>query len=127
MPEENNDSKTVFKAKVTERLALHANQWTGIDSVEVVRAMVVSLKDENGRSIELTAAEKDIIQLASRPTSEVQVRVIKRIIEAHNAKFDADTEDRVRRVVNPAAFKMELVKAGFIKETSEGGLKDLLG
>ena len=119
--------KEVFKAKVNERLALHPNQWTGEDSAEVVRSMVETLVDDKGKPIVLTDAEKDVIQLASRPTNEVQVRVIKRIIEAHKGSFDTDTENRVRRVVSPTGFKMELTKAGMIKDTGSNALKDLLG
>ena len=126
MAEESINVKEVFKAKVKERLNMHPNQWTGEDSVAVVLGILTTLKDDQGNPILLTPGEKDVINLASRPTNEVQVRVIKRIIEHHNAKFDTDTEDRIRRVVSPTAFKMELIKAGFIKDTGEGGLKDLL-
>jgi purine nucleoside permease len=121
------DIKEVFKSKVTERLSLHPNQWAGEDSAEVVRSVVTSLTDDQGNPIKLTPEEDDVVQLASRPTNNLQVDVIRTIVERHKATFDKTTEGLIRRVVGAPAFKIELAKAGFIKEASAGGLKDLLG
>lgn len=126
MAEETLNVKNVFKGKVNERLALHPNQWAGEDSVEVVRNVVINLKDDKGTSITLTPEEEDVIQLASRPTHEVQMRVIRTIVEKHNVKLDPTTEGLIKRVVSPTMFKIELAKAGKIKDSSAKGLQDLL-
>lgn len=117
----------VFKTKVKERLELHANQWTGKDSAVVNQAIVTSRHDKDDKPIELSQFEKDVIQLASQPTFEVQVRVIRSVIEAHGGKVDVDTDKRIRQVVNPTMFKATLIKAGKIKGDDDSGLKDLLG
>jgi len=121
------ESKEVFKTKVNERLTSHPNVWTGEDSAVVVRSLVVNLKDDQGNPIKLTSEDEDLIQLASRPTNEVQMRVIKSIMDKRNVKLDSSTEKLIKRVVSPTGFKIELAKAGKIKDTSEGGLNDLLG
>ena len=81
------ESKNVFKTKVNERLALHPNQWTGEDSVEVVLSLIKSLKDTDGKAVKLTAEEADVIEVTSRPIQDTQVRVLRTIIERHNATF----------------------------------------
>jgi len=121
------ESKEVFKTKVNERLNAHPNVWTGEDSVVVVRNLVVNLKDDQGNPITLTSEEEDLIQLASRPTNEVQLRVIKSIVQKRKVTMDSNTEKLIKRVVSPTGFKIELAKAGKITDTGEGGLKDLLG
>jgi len=126
MPEENKDIKTAFKTVVEARLKARPNQWKGEDSVEVVRSLITSLKDDDKKPVTLTDAEKDVIEVIIRPTGEMKARVIQRIIESHNAKYDADTKARIERLLNPMAFRDELVKAGKIVETATSGLKDLL-
>jgi hypothetical protein len=118
------DLKAVYTDKVKERLALHPNQWTGEDSARVVEAYISSLTDEKGKPIILTALQKDVINLISRPTFDVQVRLVKRLIEDHGVKFDADTEKRIKDLVNPTTFKRKLIEGGHIKGTGD---EDVLG
>jgi len=118
--------KAAFKAKVNELLTAHPNQWTGEDSAEVVRDVLKLVKDKDGNAIKLTTEENDVVTLASRPTADVQIRVIRTIVEKHNASLDKVTEDLVRRVVGPGPFKIELTKAGRIKDTKVKELSDLL-
>ena len=120
------ESKNVFKTKVNERLALHPNQWTGEDSVAVVLSLIKSLKDTDGKAVKLTAEEADVIEVTSRPIQDTQVRVLRTIIERHNAKLDAATEKLLRKVVGAGTFKIELVKAGKIKDSKADELGDLL-
>lgn len=117
--------KDTFKTKVKERLALHPNNWAGEDSANVTLAMIAALKDDTGNPVTLDGADKDIVTLASRPTQELQARVITTILERHRVKVDSETADLIKRVVSPTAFKMELTKAGVIKDDSKG-LNDLL-
>jgi hypothetical protein len=119
------DVKEVFKAKVNERLSLHPNQWAGEASAEVVKALVSNLKDDKGNPVVLTDGDKDVIDLISRPTAKIQMRVIKRIVEGHTASIDAETDNRIQQVVNAAAFKLDLIKAGKITGSGDG-LRDLL-
>ena len=127
MAEEIIDVKAVFKKSVNERLAKHENQWSGEDSVEVVMSVIAILKDNQENPITLTPEEQDVITLASRPTNEVQMRVVKAILAKHKAQLDPVAEGLIKRVVGAGTFKLELVKAGKIKDTTKGGLKDLLG
>jgi hypothetical protein len=127
MAEEVNAIKVVFKGKVNERLALHANVWAGEDSAEVVKTLVLNVKDDKGNPIQLTPEDEDVIELASRPTNDGQMKVIKTIVNKRNGILDPTTEQLIKQVVSPTAFKIELAKNGFIKETKKGGLKDLLG
>jgi ABC-type Fe3+-hydroxamate transport system substrate-binding protein len=127
MAEKSQDIKAIFKAKVTEQLDLHPNQWAGDDSVAVVLSVVKTLTDADGKPITLTPHEEDVIKLASKPTTEVAVGVIKQITEDHKATLDKTVEALLRRVISAPAFKVELAKAGFIKEQSASALKDLLG
>jgi len=120
------DNRTAFKDKINELLALHPNQWTGADSAAVVRVLLGNLKDAQGNLIELTPEELDVVELASRPTNEVQMRVIRTIAARHNAALDTTTDALVKKVVSPTSFKIELAKAGKIQDTNSGGLKDLL-
>ena len=121
------DGKIVFKTTVNERLALHPNTWNGDASVEVLRAIITNLKDSKGEAIALTPVEVDAITIACRPTFEVQVRLIKRILESRGVRADADTEKNLVRVISPAKFTKELQKLGLIKEAGASDLKDLLG
>jgi len=124
MPDSKPDIKAVFKEKVNERLALHPNQWSGDDSAAVIRGVIEALQDESGNQVQLDAGDKDIIQVVSRPTSAGQMRVIKRIIEDHNAKCDSDIEDRISKVFSAPAFKLYLIQKGLIKDSAGD---DLLG
>ena len=126
MPEADKDIKTVFKIKVNERLIANPNRWVGEDSVEVVRALITSLKDNHGNAVKLTAEDEDVLEVTSRPIQDTQVRVLRTIIERHGAKLDAETEKFLRKVVGAGAFKLELVKAGKIKDSKAGELGDLL-
>jgi len=126
MPEENIDIKTVFKTKVNERLTANPNRWIGEDSVAVVLSLITSLKDTHGNAVKPTAEEEDVIQVTSRPMQDTQVRVLKTIIERHGAKLDAATEKLLRKVVGAGTFKLELVKAGKIKDSGADELGDLL-
>ncbi len=126
MAEPLNNAKTVFKTKVNDRLARHPDQWAGDDSVEVVRSLVDNLTDDKGNPIVLTDEEEAVIQLASRPTQEVQMKVITTIVNRHQATLDPATEDLIKRVINAAAFKIELAKAGKIKDEKATKLNNLL-
>ena len=126
MADKSTEIKAAFKTKVNELLALHPNQWTGADSAQVVKVLMVKLHDDQDKPIELTPEELDVMELASRPTSDLQVRVIRAIAARHNAKLDPTTEGLIKRVVTATGFKIELAKAGKIQETTSGGLKDLL-
>jgi hypothetical protein len=127
MAEETDNLKGVFKAAVTQRLNLHPNQWNGEDSVAVVRGVIGALRDDKGERVELTDEENDVIEIASRPTSEVQLRVIRTIVEKHNAKLDSQAEGLIKQVVSAAAFKTELAKAGIIKDEKASKLQSMLG
>lgn len=122
-----NDGKVVFKTKVSERLVSHPNTWPGDASAEVIRAIITNHKDSKGEPITLTPVEVDAISIACRPQFEVQVRLIKRILESRGVRADADTEKNILRVISPAKFIKELQKLGLIKEAGDSDLKDLLG
>jgi len=127
MAQDIQDPKAVFKKVVNERLNLHPNIWAGEDSFETVKGVVTNVVDGKGDLIELTPEEENVMLLASRPTADVQVQAIRTIVENHGGKFDSNLEGLVRRVVSATAFKIELAKAGIIKEPKASGLKDLLG
>lgn len=116
----------VFKSNVNARLQLHPNLWAGDDSAFVVRSIVSSLTDGKGNAVQLTPEDEDVINLASRPTSEVQLRVVRSIVAKHGATLDAATEKLVKRVISPTMFKIELAKAGKIMDSGSSDLKDLL-
>ncbi|MGC3990586.1 MAG: hypothetical protein QM796_13080 [Chthoniobacteraceae bacterium] len=126
MNEEPNNVKEAFKNTVNQRLTLRPNQWTGEDSAEVVKSIIRSIQKSDGSPIELTDEESDVVTIVSRPTHDVQMRVIRNIIEKHGATMDKDAEVLIRSVVSATAFKIELVKAGKIKETSTSKLSKLL-
>ena len=121
------DGNVVFKTKVTERLALHPNTWPGDASAEVIRAIITNFKDSKGEAITLTPVEVDAISIACRPQFDVQVRLIKRILESRGVRADADTEKNILRVTSATKFTKELQKLGLIKEAGDSDLKDLLG
>jgi|GEM_PF-5474142 len=116
--------KEVFGTTLNAELKAHPGQWDGKASAAMTKAILTTRVDKDGNLVVLTAQEEDILQLASRPTHEVQVRVIRAILEAHGVTVDAETDKTIRRVVSPTAFKMELMKAGRIKDTSSD-LSDL--
>ena len=126
MPETTVNVSSVFKSNVNARLQLHLNLWAGDDSAFVVRSIVTSLKDGKGNAVQLTPEDEDVINLASRPTSDVQLRVVRSIVEKHGATLDAATEKLVKRVISPTMFKIELAKAGKITDSGSSDLKDLL-
>src|SRR5258706_14088244 len=113
------DLKTAYTGKVKERLNLHPNQWAGEDSAKVVEAYLSRMTDDKGKAIVLTEFERDVITLISRPTFDVQVRLIKRLIEDRGVKFDSDSEKRIKDVVNPTTFKRKLIESGHIKGGGE--------
>lgn len=119
--------KEVFKTKVNERLAMHPNAWTGKDSAAVTRSLVENCKGRDGKLVKPSELELAIIQLASQPTFELQVRVIRGVLEANGGTFDGDTEKWIRKCVSPTAFKNELIKAGRIKDEGNDTLNDVLG
>ena len=127
MSEVINDGKVVFKTKVTERLALHPNTWTGDASADVLRAIITNFKDSKGEAIKLTPVEVDAISIACRPQFDVAVRLIKRILESRGVRADADTEKNILSVTSATKFTKELQKLGLIKEAGDSDLKDLLG
>jgi hypothetical protein len=122
-----NDSKTVFADSVKACLTKNGDRWDGNASAEVLRAIITNLKDSKGEAITLTPVEVDAITIACRPTFEVQVRLMKRILESRGVLANADTEKNIERVINATKFTKELLKAGLIKETGASDLKDLLG
>lgn len=126
MSKENN-ANVVWKTAVNEALGLNPNSWTGPMSGKVIRASIANLENRDDQPIALTPFENDVIDLIVRPTHEVQMRLLKRIVTGHGGIMDADTEKNITRVVSAPAFKLELTKAGKIKGTDDGGLNDLLG
>lgn len=126
MPKTNSNVKEVFKAAVNQRLLTNPNQWTGEGSVAVVRALVVNINDDQGNPISPTADEIDVMTIASRPTHDLHMKVIKTIIARHNGKLDPTTEGLIDRVVSAGAFKLELVKAGKIKSDDSDELSGML-
>jgi hypothetical protein len=126
MSEKSNDLKAVFKAAVNERLAARPNQWAGEESASVTMAVITAISDKDGQPIMLSDDEKAIVELASRPTNKLQVQVLKAIVEKHGGSLSAADAALLAKVVGPTAFKLELIKAGRIKDTGAGGLKDLL-
>lgn len=126
MSETQKDLKEVFKAAVKERLSLHPNQWAGEDSAAVTLAMISEIRDKDGNPIALTEDEKAIIELASRPTNKLQVKVISAIISRLGGVMKPEAVELISKVVGPTAFKTALIKAGHIKDTGESGLENLL-
>ena len=55
------------------------------------------------------------------------MRVLRRIAASHNATMTSADEEIIRKVVSAPSFKLELVKAGRIKDKNAGKLNDLLG
>ena len=126
MTDNTKDIKAVFKETVNARLTTHPNEWAGEDSAAVVKAVLMSQPDNEGNPITLSPEEDDIITLASRPTNEIQMRVIRNIVKQRKVKLDPEADELIKRVVGAGTFKLELVKAGKIKASAKGGLKDLL-
>src|SRR4051812_26136761 len=108
--------KETFAAAVKSRLEASPNEWNAADSAAVVLALVKSITDETGTGIALTPHEEDVIELASHPTIDVQMRVVENIIANHKGTPDKHALRQIRRVVNAASFKLELTKSGYIKE-----------
>jgi hypothetical protein len=121
------DSNIVFKTPVADCAKQYPNQWNGSMSTSVIVAGITNLTGEDAKPIVLTPAEEHVIEVMCRPTRDGQMLVIKRIIEDHGGKLDADTEKNITRVVNAGEFKKELVKAGIIKDPGSDDLKGLLG
>ena len=126
MTEDTNPLKSALKAKINERLTLHPNNWNGEASAEVVRSCVTALKGGDGNPVVLTEEENDLITLASAPSHDVQMRVIRRIVANHKAELAQADADLIKKVVSAPVFKLELVKAGRIIDTKASKLKDLL-
>jgi hypothetical protein len=122
-----NNANVVAKAAINEALGLNPTQWTGSMSGKVLRASISNLTGADQQPIALTPFDDDVIELIVKPTRELQVRLLKRIVAAHGGTMDADTEKTINRVVSAPAFNLELIKAGKIKGTDDGGLNDLLG
>lgn len=117
----------VAKNTINEALGLNPKQWTGPMSGKVIRASISNLTGADEKPITLTPFDDDVIELIVKPTRKLQVRLLKRIVAAHGGTMDADTEKNINRVVSAPAFNLELIKAGKIKGTDDGGLNDLLG
>jgi hypothetical protein len=122
-----NKAIEVAKSAINEALKLSPHQWTGPMSGKVIRASIGNLAGADAQPIKLTPFDDDVIELIVKPTRELQMRLLKRIVAAHGGTMDADTEKNVTRVVSAPAFNLELIKAGKIKGTDDGGLSDLLG
>jgi hypothetical protein len=121
------NTNPAFKEAVTKCLSKGTNNWTGDDSAEALYAILGSLKDSKDEPIKVTDVEKDAITIACKPTFEVQVRMVVRILESRGVLANADTRKNIERVVSPAKFKKELIKAGLIKEPGGSDLTGLLG
>lgn len=126
MPDETNQIKTAFKTKVNERLTQKPNHWAGEESAEVIRACLTAHNGADGNPITLTDEENDLVTLASAPNHDVQMRTFRRIAANHKLVLAPADEELIRKVVNAPSFKLELVKAGRIKDKNTGKLNDLL-
>lgn len=126
MADNDTEVQTAFVAKTKEILALRPNAWAGADSAELVLHCIRAMKDNEGKPVELSEEDVDVITVMSRPTQEVQMRVLERIYAKLGARPGSKATKRIGGAINAPTFKMELVKSGFVKDTRANELSDLL-
>ncbi len=99
-----------FKNTLTSITGTHKVGWRRSDHDALVKAMITSLKDEEGNAVSLPQPLSDLVLAIVSPTPERQQQALKAVLENAELEMDMSTREMFGLLFDMARFSASLTK-----------------